>query len=417
MKKHVIILLVVAVLLSYCKKETQEPPTNETTDDVARLYENAGFGYLGRFDTYTPDVPASYYITPLDIREAQGKIYASWQMEQTFNYSTFVHIYSGTLEGGKFTKTNYEACGDAGTDSDYHRVLNHEFDGQGNLFTSYRYRVSNSMSVTWFHNFCCSTGLSDQSDYTDYAIDMAENNQVVTAVGAQALYNGYELPNMKYYTYGYSGWENNALTAVKPKVQNYDYYVSENGNGFLAYTDAPQGDQVNGNMNLLVFNGALWMDLGSVATRAVRKLTVNYFEAFQVRIIRNGDNPFVILNRDDNTIAVFWFNGTSLQMVSENAAYPSNTSTQFTLTTKTDFCVYQNKLITYGYGNSTGLVDNPRAIYQLNGESFQVLKTVEASNINLRGVYSNNARLWAACEVFRANNGVFTSPVDIIEIK
>lgn len=30
---------------------------------------------------------------------------------------------------------------------------------------------------------------------------------------------------------------------------------------------------------------------------------------------------------------------------------------------------------------------------------------------------SDNEHLWAACSVYRADNGVFTSPVDIIEIK
>lgn len=398
-----------------CKKENSPEPPDETPNDVSKIYEDAGFGYLGRFDTQMPDLPNSYYLTPLDIREVGGKMYASCQNEITFYGS--VDIYSGSFENKKFVKSSYEPCGDAHTSSDYWRVLVHEFDGQGNLFTTYRYRQSTSSYPSWSHSFCCSSGLNSINEYVDYPMDIVENNQIVTAVGAQALYNGYELPNIKYYTFGIAGWENTSIQNIKPKVQAYDYYMSENGNGFMAYTDAQQGDQVDGNMNLLINTGSSWMNIGSIPTPKVRKLIVNYFEPFQIRIIRNGDSPIVVLFRDDNSMAVYQFDGLALQLVSDNVSYPSNTSVQYTSITKTDFCVYQNKLTTYGYGNSTGIIDNPHAVYQLIGNSFQTLKTVDASNVTLRGVYSNNSKLWLACEVFRANNGVFSSPIDIIEIK
>lgn len=414
MKRFAIALLSVLLLVS-CKKEPDPATTEDPKDEVAEAYEKAGFGYLGRYDTYLPDVPGSYYITPLDIRNANGKLHASWQIEQAF-YGSF-HIYTGTLEGKKFVKSEYEPCGDPETDSDFRRVLNHEFDGQGNLFTSYRYREVTSLNPTWFHSFCCSTGLGTQDEYRDYLMEIAENNQVVTAVGAQSLYNGYELPFLKYYTYGFSGWEVANIPDLKPFIQQFSYYVSENGNGFLAYTDAPEGDKEDGNINLIGNNGAGWISLGSIPLPKVRKLIVNYFEPYQIRIIRNGDQPFIVLFRENNTLAVFSFDGVSLKLIADNVPYPYNPTQPFTVTTKTDMCVYNNKLTAYGFGNSLGMLDDPHAVYQLNGGSFTVLKTVDASNITLRGVYSDNARLWVACEVFRADNGVFRSPVDIIEIK
>lgn len=406
----------VLLLMGSCKKENTPNPPNETPNDVSKIYEDAGFGYLGRFDTQLPDLPNSYYLTPLDIREVDGKMYASCQNEITFYGS--VDVYSGTFENKQFIKSSYEPCGDARTSSDYWRVLNHEFDGQGNLFTSFRYRQTTSSYPVWYHSFCSSSGINSITEYIDYPMDIVENNQIVSAVGAMALYNGYELPNIRYYSFGVGGWESVPVQNIKPNVQAYNYYMSENGNGFLAYTDAQQGDQTDGQMNLLINTGSGWMSAGSVPASKVRKLIVNYFEPYQIRIIRNGDSPIVVLFRDDNTMAVYQFDGVALQLVSDNVGYPSNTSVQFTSTTKTDFCVYQDKLTTYGFGNSTGLIDNPRAIYQLTGNSFQLMKTIGGtdSNITLRGVYSNNLKLWAACEVFRADNGVFTSPIDIIEI-
>lgn len=407
-------VLACSLLLESCKKNQNENNA-ESIDEVIKGYEAAGYGFLGRFDTYLPDVPNGYFITPLDIRKVNNTIYASWQIEQTFYGS--IHIYKGTLENKKFIKSNYEACGDPKTSSDYRRVLNHEFDGQGNLFTSYRYRQSSSTYPTWYHSFCSSSGLNSINEYVDYPIKMAECNQIVTGVGAQSLYSGYELPNVKYYTFGVGGWQNEPVVELKPKVQAFDYYVSENNNKYIAYTDAQQGDQVDGNINFLGNNGSGWVELGSVPLTQVRKLVVNFFEPYPIRIIRNGDQPFVVVYRDNNTIAVFQFNGASLQLIASDVPYPSNTSTPFTTTTKVDFCVYKNKLITIGYDNSTGLIDDPRSIYQLNGNAFSLLKKVDFANITLRGIYSDNTSLWAACEVFHANNGVFTSPVDIIEIK
>ena len=406
--------VLILLLLFSCKKENDDNITPDPVDEIAKIYENAGYGFLGRFETFLPDVPGSYYITPLDVRKVNNKLYASWQIEQSF-YSSF-HIYTGTLENKKFNKADYEACGDPKTDSDFRRVLNHEFDGQGNLFSTYRYREITSLNPTWFHSFCCSSGLGSSDEFRDYQMDIVENNQIVTAVGAQSLYNGYELSFLKYYSYGYSGWQSTDISGLKPKIQNYDYYVSENGNGYIAYTDAQFGDQVDGNMNLIGNNGAGWINLGSIPLAQVRKLIVNYFEPYQIRIVRNGDKPFIILIRENNTIAVFQFDGASLRFIADNVPYPYNPTTAFTITTKTDMCVYRNKLTTIGYGNSTGTMDDPRSIYQLNGNSFSLLKTVDAGNITLRGVYSDNTTLWAACEVFRANNGIFTSPVDIIEI-
>lgn len=414
MKRFATALICLLVLVS-CKKETEPETTEDPLDEVAEVYEKAGFGYLGRFDTYLPDVPGSYYITPLDIRKVNGKLFASWQIEQAF-YGSF-HIYTGSLENKKFVKSDYEACGDPKTSSDFRRVLNHEFDGQGNLFTSYRYRDNTSLSATWFHSFCSSSGLTSMDEYRQYQMDIAENNQVVTAVGAKQQYNGYELPDLRYYSYGISGWQDVPVPDIKPKVQSFDYCVTENGNGFLAYTDAPQGDVTSGNMNLVGYNGVSWVNLGSIPLLQVRKLIVNYFEPFEVRIIRNGDQPFIVLFRENNTIAVLWFDGVSLQLIADNVPYPYNPTQPFTVTTKTDLCVYNNKLTAYGFGNSLGMIDDPHSVYQLNGGSFALLKTLDASNITLRGVYSDNTRLWAACEVFRADNGVLRSPVDIIEIK
>ncbi len=413
MKRFAIALLSLMVVVS-CKKETDPAATEEPQDEVAEAYEKAGFGYLGRYDTYLPDVPGSYYITPLDIRNVNGKLFASWQIEQAF-YGSF-HIYSGYLEGKKFVKSDYEACGDPQTSSAYRRVLNHEFDGQGNLFTTYRYRDNTSLSATWFHSFCSSSGQVSMDEYRQYQMDIAENNQFVTAVGALQQYNGYELPDLRYYTYGISGWEDVPVPGLKPKIQAYDYYISENGNGFLAYTDAQQGDATNGNMNLAGFNGVSWVNLGSIPLLEVRKLIVNYFEPFEVRIVRNGDQPFIVLFRENNTLAVLEFDGVSLKLIADNVPYPYNPTQPFTVTTKTDLCVYNSKLTTYGFGNSLGILDDPRSVYQLNGGSFAPLKTLNASNLTLRGVYSDNTRLWVACEVFRADNGVIRSPVDIIEI-
>lgn len=413
MKRFAIALLSLMVVVS-CKKETDPAATEEPQDEVAEAYEKAGFGYLGRYDTYLPDVPGSYYITPLDIRNVNGKLFASWQIEQAF-YGSF-HIYSGYLEGKKFVKSDYEACGDPQTSSAYRRVLNHEFDGQGNLFTTYRYRDNTSLSATWFHSFCSSSGQVSMDEYRQYQMDIAENNQFVTAVGALQQYNGYELPDLRYYTYGISGWEDVPVPGLKPKIQAYDYYISENGNGFLAYTDAQQGDATNGNMNLAGFNGVSWVNLGSIPLLEVRKLIVNYFEPFEVRIVRNGDQPFIVLFRENNTLAVLEFDGVSLKLIADNVPYPYNPTQPFTVTTKTDLCVYNSKLTTYGFGNSLGILDDPRSVYQLNGGSFAPLKTLNASNLTLRGVYSDNIRLWVACEVFRVDNGVIRSPVDIIEI-
>lgn len=414
MKRLAIALLSILLFVS-CKKETEETVPEDPQDEVASAYEKAGFGYLGRYDTYLPDVPGSYYITPLDIRKVNDKVYACWQIEQAF-YGSF-HIYTGTCENKKFIKSDYEACGDPKTNSDYRRVLNHEFDGQGNLFTSYRYHQNTSLSATWFHSFCSSSGLTSMDEYRQYQMDIAENNQVVTAVGAQQQYNGYELPDLRYYTYGISGWQDVPVPGLKPKVQAFDYYVSENGNGFLAYTDAQQGDATDGNMNLIGYNGVSWINLGSIPLLQVRKLIVNYFEPYEIRVIRNGDQPVIVLLRENNTIAVFKFDGVSLQLLADQVPYPYNPTQPFTITTKTDFCVFNNKLTAFGFGNSLGILDDPHSIYQLNGGSFTLLKTVDASNITLRGVYSDNTHLWAACEVFRADNGVFSSPVDIIEIK
>lgn len=413
--KKIGLALVIIIAFSSCKKDRVDTEPDDPLSEIAALYEKAGFTFLGRFDTFMPDVPGSYFITPLDVRKINGTLYASWQIEQQF-YSSF-DVFSGSLKDKKFVKSNYEACGNQETDSDFRRVLNHEFDGQGNLFTSYRYRESSSMNPTWFHSFCCSSGLASLDEFRDYQMKIAENNQIVTAVGAQSLYNGYEYPFLKYHTYGFSSWTSSAIEGLKPKIQNYDYYVSENGNAYIAYTDAQSGDNVDGSMNLIGSNGAGWVNLGSIPLPAVRKLIVNFFEPYQIRIIRNGDNPFIVLFRENNTIAVFKFDGVALQLLADDVPYPFNPTQSFTVTTKTDLCVHNSKLTTFGFGNSLGLLNDPHSVYQLNGSAFTVYKTVGAGNITLRGVYSDNTSLWAACEVFRADNGVFRSPVDIIEIK
>lgn len=410
----IFIAICVLMMISSCKKDNTDNPDNKTDPDPAEIYENQGYGYLGRYDTYTPDVPGSYYISPLDLRIVNNKLHAVWMLDDAFYGST--QIYSGILENKKFNKTDYSPCGDASVNSDYRKVLNYEIDGQGNLFVSYRYRMITSSYPTWYHIFCSSSGLTSNGEQVEYPLTIRENNMQVTAAGA-TVYNGYETTGLKHYKFSYTSWEKFDIPALKPDVQGWDYYVSENGNSYLAYTDAPQGDQTTGNMNLSGNDGVSWVNLGSAAAGEVRKLVVNFYEPFEVRMIRNGDNPFIILYRDNGTIAVFRFDGTVLQPVADNVIFPDVSSAQFTTIAHPEFCIFNNKLTTFGFGNSSGAVDNTRAVYQLNGSSFTELKTVDADNITIRGVFSDNSRLYVACEVFRANNGIFTSPVDIIEIK
>jgi hypothetical protein len=134
-------------------------------------------------------------------------------------------------------------------------------------------------------------------------------------------------------------------------------------------------------------------------------------------LIRNGDNPFIVLFRDNNTIAVFRFDGIAISLVADNVIYPTETGTQFTTVEKPAFCVFNDKLTTVGFANSSGAVDSKTSVYQLNDNAFTAIDTVPFSNVSLVGAFSDNTHLWVACEVWRAQDGVFTSPVDIIEIK
>ncbi|MFZ4521630.1 MAG: hypothetical protein ACOYNC_07990 [Bacteroidales bacterium] len=413
----ILILLGLVLVQSACKKSETNTPAGPTNISPASQYQALGFTFLARLDSYTERyrfTNPGYFLTPLDVRQVNNKIYAAWNIEEHTlsmpqgHYTT----YFGTIENGKFNKQVFAPCGDPAVSSQYKRVLGYNIDGQGNLFTTYRWYDIHAASLTWQQSFCSSSGLTSGGDYNDYPIEVAENNSLVTGVGGY-IYNGLEMPVMKHFKFLGSAWQGQTMSGLVPGIQGYGYMVTSSGNGFLAYTSRSSGE-LDGTMNLAGFDGVSWFNLGQLSLQGIRKVAgINiqtYYEPFPIRMVRNGENPFILMLRENNTLAVFKFNGTALEMVADQVPFPSDNAREL------NFCVYDNKLTTYGTSNITGLLDNKRSVYQLNGGVFTLLKMINNDLMTVRGVWSDNSKLWIASETFSANNGLFYSPIDIIEL-
>jgi hypothetical protein len=409
-----LILLAAMLLLGFgCKKDNNTNPDGDETNTIAQTYQNFGYGFIGRYDTYYPDQAGSFFITPLDFRLVNGKYYGAWIMQEEFDNSTTV--YSGTFKDYKFVKSDYVPCGDPTGTYDFFRDLFYEFDNQGNLFTAYRYKALTSSSTDWTHSYCSSSGLSGNGEFQQFPLQIRENNGQVSAVGVSDQ-SGQGSTGLKFHQYNGSGWEISDIPGVQPNVQAFDYYVSGSGTGFVAYTSA-EGVDVEGKMNLSVYEDGNWQNAGRVSLPDIRKFDVDHFIPYKVRIVRNDDRPYIILYRDYNTIAVLRYNGTELELAADPVTFPVNSALQFTVINKPDLCVYQDKLTALGYDNNTGAITDPRSVYQLNGNAFTLLHQVVFSNVTVTGVYSDNEHLWLAGEVKRFDAEDVFSPVDIIEVK
>jgi hypothetical protein len=408
------LFFVAAFLLnSGCKKDGEDnPPDGDTLSQIAQTYEDAGYGYLGRYDTYFPDEPGSFFITPLDLRKVDGKIYGAWIMQEEFDNST--RVYSGELQDKKFVKSDYIPCGDPSGGYDLFRDLYYEFDGQGNLFTAYRYKAVSGSPPDWAHYFCSSAGLSVDGQSSDYPMEIRENSGQVSAVVVTDQSNQGST-GMLFLQHNGLIWEPALIPGIQTMVQDFDYCVSESGTGFLAYTSA-EGVDVEGRMNLAVYQGGTWMDAGSITLPDVRKYDGSSFSPYKVTLVRNSDRPYIILQREYNTLAVLRYNGTAIEPVADPVTYPYNNALQFTVINKPLFCVFQDKLVALGFDNNTGAVTDFKSVYQLNDDAFTLLHQVVFSNIELKGVYSDNEHLWVACELKRFNEEDVFSPVDLLEI-
>jgi hypothetical protein len=249
---------------------------------------------------------------------------------------------------------------------------------------------------------------------SDYPLEIRENSGLVSAVVVTDQSNQGS-SGMLLLQHNGSIWEPALIPGVQPKVQDFDYHVSDSGEGFLAYTSA-EGVDVEGQMNLAVYQGGTWLDAGSIPLPDVRKYDGSSFSPCKVSLIRNSDRPYIILQRENNTLAVLRYNGAALELVADPVTYPYNNALQFTVINRPMFCVFSDKLTALGYDNNTGSVSDFKSVYQLEGNTFTLLHKVIFNNIELKGVYSDNTRLWAACEVKRFDAVDVFSPVDLIEI-
>ena len=409
-----LILLAVALATASCsRKETAEPQA--PANDIAKTYATAGFTLKARLNSYTPLNQLTYpgyFIRPLDIRMVGGVLKAAYNSEE-FPIAMpqgRITTWFGTVANGSFSPTTFAPCGDPSVNSDYDRVIRYEVDGQGNLFTSYRWRDNNSASLTWAHSFCCSNGLNSQGEQVDYPIEVSENNAQATGIGGM-YYNGLEMPMLKSFVISGGTWTGEQIPGLLPELQGYASTTTTSGNRFLAYTARSSGE-FGGSLNLLGYSGLAWVNLGSFPAGAVRRVAgINistYYEPFPIRFIRNGENPWILLFREDNTLAAFRFDGTALQQVADNVPFPYSQSKY------QHFCVFHNKLITSGTPG-TGLLDNKQAVYQLEGNSFALLKIVEVTNFTVTGTWSDNQHLWVTGEIFTAENGFFHAAADLLE--
>lgn len=405
------------LILASCSKSESTPPADPPPADPSKPYTALGFAFKGRLDSYTPTEQLTnpgYFITPLDVCLANDQLYVAWNIEE-FRVAMPQGIYTtyyGTLSNGKFTSKGFSPCGDPSTNSDYDRVIKYQLDGQGQLFTSYRWRDNNSASLSWTQSYCCTSGVNSGGEVVDYPIDVEESNGLVTGMGGY-IYNGLEQPFIKYYHMQGTSWQGDPMVGLESQIQGFNYLVTPGGNGFLAYTSLDQLE-LDGYMNLAGFDGVSWYNLGHIPLSKVRKVAgINiqtYYEPFKIQMVRNGEKPWILMFRNDNTMAVFRFDGTALQLVADQVPFTSG------IDTRVSFCIYQDKLTTFGDPSNYNLLDNKQAIYQLEGDHFSLYKTVPITDLSLVGVWSNNTKLWIGTTIFSATNGFFYSPVDIIEL-
>lgn len=424
MKKIFLFLPALLLVLSSCKKpdDPAPDPNQQEIDELTQAYGEEGFNFLGRLYTYQTSTIGGFFIYLKDLRFASGKLTAAWQIEDYLNMSGIptISTYWGTFENQRFKKNDYLPCGTPLWESGVTKYLTYTIDGQGGLFTSYRYRQDASISTTWYQQFCHTSGTVLSPEWFYYTVLWKVNNGLITGVGADNIYSGYSYNSLLYYNYNGTTPQGTAIPNLQPSIQNYDYTVSENGNGYGAYTSFDAGGaELDGKLNLIGFDGVSWVNLGSVAVSGIRKIAgfqgAAYYEPFRVKLVRNGDNPYVVIFRDNNTIGVYKFDGLSLTTVAESVPYSFDIYSIYTETVNGKFCVYNNKLTCTG--STLGGEYDGKTIFQLNGSQFTELKTIGYSNTYVRGVYSDNTTLWAAVEVWTAVDGVFLSPVDILELQ
>lgn len=410
--------IILFVTLAACKKNDPPEPVDPGTENPASVYEAEGLIFMARLNAMkqlTYYTYPGYFLTVHDIRKVDGVMKVAWKIEEYLVAMPqgLATTHFGTIAGGIFNPQTFAPCWDASVNSNYKRILHHTISGQGHLFSSYRWRETTSQSMAWKHSFCSTTGVVSGGEYDDYPIAMAENNGMVTGIGGM-IYNGLQVPFLKHYRFSGGVWQIEIMSGLRPEIQGYDYNVTTSGNEFLAYTTRTNSE-LGGEMNLAGFDGIGWSNLGNLPASNVRKIAgINiqtYYEPFRIKIIRNGETPWILMFRDDNTMVAYRFDGTKLRVVAEAVPFPSlQHENQI-------FCIYQDKLTTFGSPNNTGILDDQQTVYQLNGNAFTRLKNIGLADVSVTGVWSDNSRLWIACSVFNANNGFFYGPLDIVELK
>jgi hypothetical protein len=418
-KPQPILFLGFALMLNACKKDTKST-ANKNEDDPAKLtklYADLGFNFLGRLDSYKQDVSqtGNFFLKVFDVREVNGKVNVAWQSEENIaaNGPATVFTYYGYFANKVFQKNEYTPC--KGTDVFDNYETTDELDAQGNLFHTYRFKLASE--GLWKQGQCASNGLN-VPQYTGMGIEniaWEENNQLLTGVGG--AYNGIETIYLKRYNYVSGVMHEEALTNMAVQPQGFDYLVTESNNAFFAYTNLPANTEFDGNINLMGNDGVSWVNLGSLATSQIRKLAgvniTNYYEPASVRLVRNGETPWVLVFKPNNTLGVFKFDGASLQLVADDVPFPSDISKYYT------FAVWNNKLVCNGNANNNnqGIINAKNGIYLLDGNAFTLHNSVNDQNATITGVYSNGTKLWATCEIWSTDNkGTFFSPIDLIEV-
>lgn len=410
-KKRWSSLVVFILLFSYsCKKENVN--TNDQSDaQINKLkteWTNEGFIFHARLYTQEKIRWDEFFLTPIDVRNANGAVKCAYidkvgtYSQQGTNYVSTLHY--GAIENNRFVKSNATTCADLDDqNSDYTKFFYYDIDATGRLFTAYCYYQTSSSIIGMYQTYCTSDGINLGSEYFGYKANWRQSKGIVT--GVSAFYNGLEVPQLRYLTVQAGVVNSTTLTPAATQIQDANYIATDGGNAFLCYTSLNNG----GEMHLMGNDGAVWVNLGKVSLNGITGTN----GVSRVLCVRNAEEPYFILVRDNNTIAVTKFNGVSIELVADNVNMQTG-SVNFVANNGT-FCVYQNKLM--AVGNTAAGEGNAKTIFQLSGGVFTPLKSLTFSNTYFRGLYSDNQKLYATVEVFTADNGSFRSPIDIIELQ
>lgn len=399
-----------------CKKENNDSDQQSQAhiNKLKTEWSNEGFLFHARLYTQESQRWDEFFLGAVDVRSVNGTIKCAYTdkvgilSQQGENFETKLHF--GEIQNNKFVRSNYATCADLNDQtSDYRKFYHFDIDNTGRFFTAYTYYPISSSYIGTYQTFCTSDGINLGSEYFDKNSKWRQTKGIVTAVSF--FHNGLEIPQLKYLTVQAGVVSSALLTPAAAQIQDANYIATDGGNAFLCYSSLDNG----GELHLMGNDGATWVNLGKVPVSSV----VGSTYISKIVCVRNGEEPYFIMMRENNTAAIAKFNGVSLELISDyvilqTSGYLAAAFLNYELNNGT-FCVYKNKLMMQGVSNNDAL--NGKTIYQLNGNTFTPVETLTFSNTRIVGIYADNQKLYAAVEVLTADNGLFRSPIDIVELQ